>query len=662
MLSVTFNGNPAWLLDDQPTWVDGVAVDAELPVSYERGISGRETRRPTGDTLRLTLKWNALITTAAALTTLRNSLQAMTVEPVLCPFWPGLTLPGATPACTTQYYVLLDDTAAPSIQPASAAPFARNSYPLLVGYLKTPPDPALLNDVLAAPQFEFTESDASSLTPPAFAGTNSLSDASGARPLFPFAPDWTAFTSGDSEADVARQQIGALRALQSQYFTQRSRRKSKQAFTLTTPLNLLGFFVACGGETKSFWLPAGISEAALTANVAATDTVLNVDNPGALGGNVFVALNDNNHVAPLKISGVTGNQWNLTAAPGVAFGANTTRIETLWLARFDALKLSLVFVRPDLAHADIQFKELPWEPAAVAGETIGTTMGALPATAILYKFTLTIPTAPQVWYFTGFERNLGDGANTWISAPLEFNEIMETDNLERQSVTLKARNFSGNPLALIIPFQLEFPLLVEIYEGDVAGNVVSNLRCYFAGEVGKVDAEPPFLTADCVAMASIFNRNIPRRLYQPNCNWVLFEPNCGLLPANWTWTGVVVNYSATASTIVVNTLASSNATAIVAHFFAAGYLGVTTNGVTSYRMMGDNSALAGGQITIYLAQPLVTPPNVGDAVTLLPGCDGLCSTCLNTFNNYAKFGAFPFIPVGNPTVFQQPQSNGSSKK
>ena len=662
MRSTTFNGNPAWLLDDAPAWTAGVALDAELPVSYERGISGRETRRPTGDTLRLTLKWDALITSATALTLLRNSVQAMTTESVLCPFWPGMTDPGATPSCATAFYVLLDDSAAPSIQPAANAPFNRTSYPLLVGYLKTSPDPELLTDTLAKASFEFTESDASSLTPPTFAGTNSLSDASGARPLFPFAADWTTFNSGDSEQDISRQQIGALRALQSQYFSQRSRRKSKQAFTLTAPLNLLGFFSSLGGESKSFWLPAGISEAALTANVGASDTALNVDNPSALGGNVFVVLNDNTKMAALKVSSVSGNQWNLTAAPGAAFGANTTRIETLWLARFDTLKLSLTFARPDFATAEIQFKELPWEPAAVSGETIGTTMGALPATAILFKFTLTIPGAPTVWYFTAFERDLSDGTNTWASQPLEFDTITETDNLERQSVTLKSRNFSGNPLALLIPFQLEFPLLIEIYEGDVTANAVANLRCYFAGEVSKADVEPPFITADCVSMSNIFNRNIPRRLYQPGCNWVLFEPNCGLAVADWTWNAVVVSYSATANTLVVNTITSSNGATLAAHFFSAGYLTVTTGGVASTRMIGDNTALAGGQITIYLAQPLVTAPVAGDTVKLFPGCDGQRTTCLNTFNNYAKFGGFPFMPIGNPTVFQLNQSTGGGKK
>ena len=667
MIEVSFNASAAYLLNDEPNWVGTVSVEAQLPTSYERGLSGRETRRPTGDTLRLAVKWESTLTSSMAITALRNSLQALTVEPVLCPFWPGLTAPGDEPACSTEFYVILDDTAAPSIEPAANAPFDRPSYPLLLGYLKSPAVPELMHDALATVEFDFEESDASLLTPPAFAAGNALVDGSGAaRPLFPFAPDWSsAPQSGEAEQDITRTAIGVVRALQVQYFAQRSRRKANQGFLLqgTDPLNLLSFFLSTGGETHNFWLPVGISEAALTANVAAVDTAITVDNPAALGGNVFIALNDNRHLAALKVTGVAGNNWNLAAAPGIAFNAAVTRIESLMLARFDAIKLVLSFERPDLARITLQFKETPWEPAAVDGEAFGTTMGALPATAMLYKFTLTIPAGNVVSYFTGFERNLSDGVNTWLSAPLENNEITEADTLEQQTVTLKSRNFANNPLALMFPFQVEFPLLVEIFEGDVTGNDVGNLRCYFAGEVSKADIEPPYITATCDSMRSIFDRNIPRQLFQPGCNWVLFESNCGLSPADWTWTATVVSYDAPSCTLLVNTVASTNTTAVVAHLFAAGYLQVTTAGNSQYRMVSDNTVIAGGQMSLNLAEPLAVAAVAGDPVKIFPGCDGRYhETCIALFNNGSRHGGFPYMPVNNPTVFKLANNGSGGKK
>ena len=56
MISVTFNGNPAFLLNDAPDWATPLTLAATMPASYERSLTGKETRRQTGDTLRLEVK------------------------------------------------------------------------------------------------------------------------------------------------------------------------------------------------------------------------------------------------------------------------------------------------------------------------------------------------------------------------------------------------------------------------------------------------------------------------------------------------------------------------------------------------------------------------------------------------------------------------------
>ena len=170
MIELAFNGNPAYLLDNQPEWSGGVEVTASLPAMYERSLTGKETRRQTGDTLRLALKFTAIITGPAAVTNLRSSLQALNVQPVLCPFWPGWFPAGSQPLVTAPWYVLMDETAAPSIQPASAlgAGFARDAYPLMIGRLTTLPDPKLLRDDLAGVDYEFAENDATARTFPEF--------------------------------------------------------------------------------------------------------------------------------------------------------------------------------------------------------------------------------------------------------------------------------------------------------------------------------------------------------------------------------------------------------------------------------------------------------------------------------------------------------------
>ena len=684
MISVLFNAATAYLLDDQPNWSAGFKVDATIPGSYERGLSGRETRRPTGDTLRLACSFTATVVSPASITALRNSLQALNQQPVLCPFWPGSFTAGVTPPETAAYYYLFNaDGSYNSIQPASALPFALSACPLMVGILTEIPEPPLAAAGVAAVEYKFADNGTYPLTPAAFAAPNGLNAAGGMRPLFPFLPDWsTTPAAGGSEQDVERQQIGQLRTLATSYYAQTGRRKTKQFFSLqnTDVFNLLRFFSDMGGEQNNFWLGACLTEANLTANLAAGATALTVDNGAALGGNSFILLGDGVNRVPLVVTSVAGNVWNLYAAPGMAFAAGQARIESLVLARFDALKLTLNFQSPVFATAQISFKETPWETNAVAGETYGTTMGALPVTAMLYVFTITSPAGAVSSYFTNFERNLTDGLNTYLSVPIENEPVNETATLDRQSVTIKSRNFTGNPLALMTPMQLEFPLGIDIYEADVAGSNVPTIatlqaaqRCLFSGEVTSADVNPPFIAAKCETLSSIFDRQIPRRLLQQTDNWCLFESANGLTAATWQWNAVVVSYAATTSTLVIGTLTQQTpanalanaANALVAHWFAFGYLVLTSTatGAQQARMISDNTLLAGGQITLYLSTPLTTAPAAGDVVNLFPGYDGQSTTALNKFNNYANFGGFPFIPVGNPTVMKiNQQAFGGGKK
>ena len=673
MIPVTFNSAPAYLVDDLPTWDESFSVEATLPAMYERSLTGRETRRPTGDTLRLALRFTSILTTPAAVTAWRNSSQGLSVQPVLCPFWPAGFIAGGTPLVTAAYYATFNaDGSFNSIQPASALPFALFAYPLMVGILGDKMNPTLLAGGVLSVDYEFADNGNYPLAPAAFAPPAGLTatGGAGARPLFPFLADWSTLPhSGVSEQDITRKQIGALRTLATAYYTQRGRRTVEQAFTLQNAdaFNLLRFFADMGGEQNNFWLGACLNEANLTGNVASGATSLTVDNGAARGSNSFVLLGNGVVRVPLVVSSVAGNTWNLLAAPGTAFSAGATTIESLVLARFDALKLVLNFSSPTLADCSVKFKELPWETNAVAGETYGTTMGALPATATFFQFTMTTPSGVTTWYFTSYERNLSDGTHTWLSAPMEFDAINETADLKRNDTTITSRNFTGNPLALLFPLALEWPLMIQIFEGDIntGASTVSNLRCYFYGEVGSADLEPPFITAKCSTLSHIFDRLLPRRLYQRTDNFCLFETANGLLAANWQWNAVVVSYNAATTTLIIGTITSSNGATLATHYFAAGYVVVTaaSGGAQQVRMVSDSTAVVAGQLTMYLSTPFTNAPSVGDVVNLFPGYDGQAATAATKFSNYQqKFGGFPFMPIGNPTVLRITQPTGGGKK
>src|SRR5262249_24945944 len=95
---------------------------------------------------------------------------------------------------------------------------------------------------------------------------------------------------------------------------------------------------------------------------------------------------------------------------------------------------------------------------------------------------------------------------------------------------------------------------------------------------------------------------------------------------------------------------------VFANWFANGYVewGVGSN--IQRRMIVGSTVLAGGAISFTLHRFFNSVPNIGDSVSIYPGCDGLYITCkafdvsLNLtgkFNNYQNFGGQPFTPVSN---------------
>ena len=80
-------------------------------------------------------------------------------------------------------------------------------------------------------------------------------------------------------------------------------------------------------------------------------------------------------------------------------------------------------------------------------------------------------------------------------------------------------------------------------------------------------------------------------------------------------------------------------------------------------MVSDSTAVVAGQLTMYLSTPFTNAPSVGDVVNLFPGYDGQAATAATKFSNYQqKFGGFPFMPIGNPTVLRITQPTGGGKK
>ena len=655
------------LLDWEPDWSRGVELTAARPLHIEHGLTQREARRPLAAALRFSLRATLLLE-SGQLPALRNALQALTTQPILCPLWPARFTAGTSPTVAAGFYLLTDGTVAAH----AALPFASDAWPLLVGALADVADPELITDELATWALRFIEDDALSATvtatPPSLSGP---ADGSGAaRPVWPFRVEWSrAPQSGAATVEIERRALGQRRQRDTAAYTQPPRRKVTQHFLLedAEPWQFLAAWR--DAAAANFWLPAGLSEARLTADVGSGATALPVDDVTARGGNAEVLLDDGATRKALRVTGNSGATWTLGGAVGTAFLAAYTRVESLVLARLDSAEITLDFQEPWLASTDLVCVEVPHEIAAIVGDTLGTQQGALPETAYLYTFTVAYPDATRTWRFTGAERDLTYGGNTFASAPFEHGDIRETLALDRQTVNLKSRHFSDNPLGLLIPFALEWPLQLLIQEADVSGTAASNLRAVFRGQVSRASFDGPFISATVASLGGVFERKLPRMLIQPGCNWGLFDAACGVgarggeTMDSWRWNATVSTWSGAALTLVVTspTRVAGGAVTLADHYFAGGYLKFGSGASAQDRMIGDS--IGAGPITLQLGSPFVgTQPAAGNTVQIVPGCDGRIETCYAKFANRQRFGGMAFAPTGNPSLVQVKQTTGAGKK
>lgn len=163
--------------------------------------------------------------------------------------------------------------------------------------------------------------------------------------------------------------------------------------------------------------------------------------------------------------------------------------------------------------------------------------------------------------------------------------------------------------------------------------VVGEHAVAFVGAVGVVAFGEQEVHFTCVPIQKSMQRRVPRWLYQPQCNHMVYDQFCTVNPAAFTSTGAI-------SAIVNRTVTVPEADAL-----ADGYLngGVLTVGET----LAFIQTHVGSQLLL-LAVPTNGEIVVGADVSMLAGCDREAPTCSGKFGNLPNFMGFPFMPDTNP--------------
>lgn len=171
------------------------------------------------------------------------------------------------------------------------------------------------------------------------------------------------------------------------------------------------------------------------------------------------------------------------------------------------------------------------------------------------------------------------------------------------------------------------------FDLNVAGTV--NM---FIGYVAQLSINRLNIEMTVNSPLDLLSIQMPRNLYQPGCQHVLFSSGCGANKATFTTSGTVSG----SPTILSFTSGIAGATGrynLGALQFTSGALTGTKRSVKSW---------AGGVMT--LLNPLPLAPSIGDAFTVTAGCDHTQTTCQNTFSNIVNFKGFPYVPVPETAI------------
>lgn len=190
-----------------------------------------------------------------------------------------------------------------------------------------------------------------------------------------------------------------------------------------------------------------------------------------------------------------------------------------------------------------------------------------------------------------------------VSLSLALSQALLIETGERVRVSMKRAQSDGDPV---------FPLFL--------GEVIATK---FSGDAVELTV---------ATVEHQFKRLIPSRCVQRTCIWDVYGPQCGADPSAFAHTTTI---SSVAGQVI--TVGSVPGTTMV-------------NGLI--RLPSGRNLFVPAQTTTALTVWEAIPAEAiaTAAVTLYPGCNKTLTTCEGTFANGKHFGAFPNLPIRNPST------------
>ncbi len=649
--------------------MSAVGCEFELLADLVTGLTNRETRRPVGQTLRVSKFTYRSTLDGANLRRLEDSLRDYQIEPVVVPLWPAAVLwsdrasmpitGGLKVAWKTDWSQWAIYT---TVEPGWATD-SDNVAPALMGRLDKREAIWIQGDI-GTFKVDFVEQSPADYALSATAQTwdNGPKPSAGWGIYPALFPLMVAFESprGGHLISVQRQTIGFSREPLEYAYPQTvaNDRSVNQPTVTSDEVGVLLRWFLDHGAGKAFWFPTWTDSVRLTAPIA-SDTFA-VEDTNEVRAADFLAFITDGIAATGQINSVTSDTVTMVADPG-AFGMDTV-VSRMLLVRFEKLRLRIDWDEPGLASASFTVVELPPEYTPAADETLGSTLGLLSTRCYLYELSRTLDGTVFTDYSTSFESALTYGGNSYLSDRITHGSIKAGLMLDRDDVTITAGLDVDSPLFALATMRMEAPLAIVIRSADVSGSTAINTAVLFTGEIISSKLKGQIVTAKAVSGGTIFDRKVPRFQFQRQCNHSLFDVGCSLAKADWKWTGTVQDPGAPGYPFEIIVESISGPVTASANLFAGGWVEFGTGATWQRRAVLISTAESGAVLTLTVDRDPYPALTIGDAVSIYVGCDGSAATCQTKFDNYLNFGGHPFLPMSNPSIVRPTTGSAGGKK
>lgn len=239
------------------------------------------------------------------------------------------------------------------------------------------------------------------------------------------------------------------------------------------------------------------------------------------------------------------------------------------------------------------------------------------------------------WYYTSLEERILFMENYYEPTSINRGTVEYRTDLNVSQLTINLGSISQPVIQYIAknPVDIVWVQVSRLF----MDNDDDEAAVIFIGQIKTPSFRGQKSSIDCVGFEHFLMQLIPKERYQPQCNYNVFDDNCGLDDSGYKLSSITVTVDSTKRILTATEFDGEE----------DGYWVFGHIEYDSHRRM----ILLHQNSVITLAYPLWTMPSGGGEVDVWPGCDRSVTMCRDKFDNVSKALAFPDMPFDNPALW-----------